>query len=294
MTTQRIVCADALDYMRHVPSATFDMAFVDFPYGTTAHDRDLPVSRRMYLELLRVVRPRGVIVFTTSGPFSMRVEYEMMTDRERRRFLDDATAKVRPRRWRFDMIWHKPNATAGGANALDPEPRGLPLSKKGRRRIEPLRAHEVVKVYTPSGRPLAWWDPRPLERRGTPYNVADSWNPRDVGEAYAGAGKRHSHTSRPDGRRDPRTVVKWPNDARQGGNRVTPGPPYQKPQSMVTDLIEALCPPGGRVLEPCAGSAPMARAAKRTGRTCVSVERDEEYARAARAAWERHTWQTTM
>lgn len=103
-------------------------------------------------------------------------------------------------------------------------------------------------------------------------------------DAYAGKGKRYAHTSRPDGRRDPRTVIRWINDARQGGTKVVGGPPYQKPQSMTRALLEALCSPEGLALEACCGAAPLARAAKHIGRRCVSVDNHKPYINAARRA----------
>lgn len=53
--------------------------------------------------------------------------------------------------------------------------------------------------------------------------------------------------------------------------------PTEKPQDLLRRLIETLCPPGGVVLDPFAGSLATALAAASTGRRAVVIERDERY-----------------
>lgn len=53
--------------------------------------------------------------------------------------------------------------------------------------------------------------------------------------------------------------------------------PTEKPQDLLCRLIETLCPPGGFVLDPFAGSLATALAAASTGRRAVVIERDERY-----------------
>jgi len=54
--------------------------------------------------------------------------------------------------------------------------------------------------------------------------------------------------------------------------------PAQKPVALLGDLIEFLCPPGGRVLDPFAGSGSTAHAAELAGRECVTIDIDPEAA----------------
>lgn len=53
--------------------------------------------------------------------------------------------------------------------------------------------------------------------------------------------------------------------------------PTEKPQDLLCRLIETLCPPGGVVLDPFAGSLATALAAASTGRRAVVIEREERY-----------------
>jgi site-specific DNA-methyltransferase (adenine-specific) len=51
----------------------------------------------------------------------------------------------------------------------------------------------------------------------------------------------------------------------------------EKPTELLRPLIEYACPPGGTVLDPFAGSASTAVAARLTGRRAVLIEADEKY-----------------
>ena len=48
--------------------------------------------------------------------------------------------------------------------------------------------------------------------------------------------------------------------------------PAQKPHDLLRKLIDTLCPPGGRVLDPFAGSYAVESACSASGRICTSIE----------------------
>lgn len=58
--------------------------------------------------------------------------------------------------------------------------------------------------------------------------------------------------------------------------------PTQKPEAVMSPLIEYSCPPGGLVLDPFIGSGTTARAAIQLGRRCIGIEIDPSYAEMAR------------
>jgi adenine-specific DNA-methyltransferase len=69
--------------------------------------------------------------------------------------------------------------------------------------------------------------------------------------------------------------------------RASPEPEFtghvaQKPLDAVTHLVERLCPPGGVVLDPYAGSGTTGVACARAGRKFIGIEMDPEYFKAAR------------
>lgn len=59
--------------------------------------------------------------------------------------------------------------------------------------------------------------------------------------------------------------------------------PTQKPEGIVEPLMLYACPPGGRVLDPFAGSGTTGAVARRLGREAVLIEASPDYADIARA-----------
>lgn len=57
--------------------------------------------------------------------------------------------------------------------------------------------------------------------------------------------------------------------------------PTQKPLGILRPLIEYSCPPGGLVLDPCAGSGSTLVAARELGRKAIGIEINERYCEAA-------------
>ena len=53
--------------------------------------------------------------------------------------------------------------------------------------------------------------------------------------------------------------------------------PTVKPVDLMAWLVRMVCPPGGVVLDPFAGSGTTGLAAMREGRDCVLIEREDEY-----------------
>lgn len=53
--------------------------------------------------------------------------------------------------------------------------------------------------------------------------------------------------------------------------------PTEKPLPLLTKLLSVVCPPGGVVLDPCAGSGTTLLAARLLGMRAVGVEADERY-----------------
>ncbi len=60
------------------------------------------------------------------------------------------------------------------------------------------------------------------------------------------------------------------------------GYPTQKPLALLTLLIEACCPPGGLVLDPCCGSGTTLLAAQTTARRWIGLDRSPEAVAIAR------------
>ena len=68
---QRLVLGDCLEIMPKIPDGIVDMVLCDLPYGMTRNKWDsvIPLDR-LWKEWKRVLRGDGVVVLTTSQPFT--------------------------------------------------------------------------------------------------------------------------------------------------------------------------------------------------------------------------------
>ena len=55
--------------------------------------------------------------------------------------------------------------------------------------------------------------------------------------------------------------------------------PTEKPVALMEWLVEHYCPPGGTVIDPCAGISPIGVACANLGRNYIGIEIDENYAK---------------
>ncbi len=62
----------------------------------------------------------------------------------------------------------------------------------------------------------------------------------------------------------------------------------EKPVDLIAQLLRVVCPPGGVVLDPFAGSCTTAEAAKQTGRHFICIERDGEHCGTGEARIQSH------
>jgi len=109
---------DCLDVMERMPDACIDLILCDLPYGTTQNKWDglIPFDR-LWEQYVRLLKPGGVVVLTSQGPFTARV---ILSNEE----------------WfKYKVVWEKSKPT----NFLN--------AKK-----QPLRKHEDICVFY-SGRP---------------------------------------------------------------------------------------------------------------------------------------------
>lgn len=69
-----IVCCDWLELMQGLAPQSVDMILTDMPYGVTACKWDTVIDlEAWWVEVRRVIKPRGAIVMTASQPFTTRL-----------------------------------------------------------------------------------------------------------------------------------------------------------------------------------------------------------------------------
>jgi len=113
-TTQEVICADSLEYMKTLPDKSFDLVLTDPPYGMTDNDWDTTDGLTdIFRECIRVLKDNSPLVFTAAEPFNF-VAYNLL-------------AKY----YRHTWIWNK-NFGGSFMNA----------------RFAPLKVHESVMVFS--------------------------------------------------------------------------------------------------------------------------------------------------
>lgn len=157
------------------------------------------------------------------------------------------------------------------------------LSTAGLQHLLRCAALEWRRVLAPGGHILCFTDWRMNEAMAVAIESADlrrcnvlTWDKTHfgMGECFRNQSEFVLHFSKGKGaaplnRKTPTVIQAKP--VRNGLH------PTEKPQDLLRRLIETLCPPGGVVLDPFAGSLATALAAASTGRRAVVIERDERY-----------------
>lgn len=128
----KVVCSDALEFLKGLPDQSVDAIITDPPYGTTACAWDTVVPfAPMWEGFKRVIKPRGAIVMTASQPFT------------------SALVMSNPSMFRYEWIWVKDNGTDF-----------LNVNRK------PFEAHENIVVFY-KAQPTY----NPQMKVGTPYRL---------------------------------------------------------------------------------------------------------------------------
>lgn len=85
------------------------------------------------------------------------------------------------------------------------------------------------------------------------------------------------HTGAWFGDSEPSRSNVYRGDTLRNGNGEKVGHPTQKPLHIMRHLVKSLCPRGGTVLDPFAGSGTTGVAALKTGRKAILIERESAY-----------------
>ena len=121
---------DCLERMKEVESGSVDLILTDPPYNTTSCSWDLQIPfEAMWLELKRIIKPKGAIVLFGSQPFTSTLILSNI------------------KMFKYELIWDKNKGT---------QPQ---LAN-----IQPMKSHENICVFG-EGRILY----NPQKMKGTPY-----------------------------------------------------------------------------------------------------------------------------
>jgi site-specific DNA-methyltransferase (adenine-specific) len=223
------------DVLPKLKSASFDLIYLDPPYGTTSADWDrVPNWDWLGTEVARILRPNGQAVLHGAGAMALRAAATFLGH------LDH----------RFQIVWVK--GRTGGPLRSSPW-----LSD-----YEPLRAHEMIHVFKRRGAKTGdlTFNLGAMHRRGKPWHAIKWKGPAHHG-SYDIPGRAYSS----DGWRYPVDVV-FSLPATEGDLFA------QKPEDLVTLLMATLTHAGDTVLDPYAGSGTTLKVAHKLGRKSLGIE----------------------
>lgn len=228
---------DFNDYCNPDLKGRIDLIFADPPYGVTnlGYDKCKFDLSSFWEFVLYYIKTDGVVIISSVIQFAVDL------------------IQTAPKGWfRYDIIWEKTSPT------------GFLNAKK-----RPLRAHEILLVFSPSGthcynpqmthghkRKVSSASSKVNCKKSELYNKADNYSDYDSTDRY------------------PRSVIKFASDKQKLNIH-----PNQKPVALLEWIIRTYSNEGDLVMDPVAGSGTTGIACIHTGRDFILIEKDPDYYR---------------
>lgn len=243
---------DCLEVMTSLPDNSVDAVLTDPPYLTTdLHFDKSRLDMAWVIDLLRIVKPNGYLA--VFAPVEMSA------------FIASHWSM------RFTGFWLKPQAGMRTAAAKKP------MSKS---EIYSVFAHPKHKVKN-----LTW---NPVKIHGEPYTRIKRHrgyqrNGKDqIDRADTSSWTKDGYVSKNDGWRMQTDVIIGPSKpCMPHGERTIH--PTQKPENVMSTLVQWLTNEGDTILDPFMGSGTTGVAASRLGRDFIGIELDPDYFKIAQA-----------
>ena len=222
---------DCLEVMPTLETNSVDMVLVDLPYGQTDCLWDIVIDLdKMWVELERICKPNANIVFFCTTKFGNK----LINSKEK---------------WfRYDIVWSKPNSTAGFANV-----------KK-----MPMRKHEMVYVFgNPSGTGKTY-----NPQKTTGHKPYDNKIMNIKGGIYSTFSEYK--TTPNNGERFPSSIIEYNSKFKKRLH------PTQKPLDLCEWLVKTYSNELDVVMDFTMGSGSTGVACKNTKRNFIGIEKDQE------------------
>ena len=239
----KLINGDCLIELTNLDDNSIDLVILDLPYGQTDCHWDNKIDlEALWKQLKRIGKPNTAFIFFTTTKFG----YELIKSNEK---------------WfRYDLVWSKPNSSAGFLHA----------------RKMPLRKHEMLYIF---------YNHLPT------YNITDNHkyldkpkltNP-DGTQKFVKNGtvyttKINSCSGSQWEPLLPSSVLEY-NLTNKSKKRLHQ---TQKPDELLEWLIKYYSKTGDTILDPTMGSGTTGVACKKLGRNFIGIELDEEIFKVAK------------
>ena len=234
------------DAFKKLEEQSVDMVCVDPPYGTTDIEWDTIIDfKQMWVELERIVKPKGNIIIFGSQPFTSLV----------------ITSNLK---WfRHELVWNKNKCGSPG------------LSK-----YRPQKIHENIMVFSKDSGGTY----NPIMEEGEAYKREakdkDKGYGTGVNSHNYGFGKKGPYLGGENhGTRYPKSIL----HASRNFSAQQTVHPTQKPTNILNWLIMTYSNPGDTVMDFTMGSGGCGVSAKLTGRNFIGIEQDPKYFQIAKS-----------
>lgn len=223
-------CMNVLDNIEH----KIDLAIFDLPYGQTDCEWDKKIDLSLlWNKLTKISKPNTCFIFFTSTKFGIEL------------------INSNPKWFRYDLVWSKPNSTAGFLNA-----------KK-----MPLRSHEMIYVFYEK---LPTYNVKEYHKKINPTENIEATN-KPITENVYGI------KARPRGYTYDNPIPKSILDFNMNRNMKTRNHPTEKPVDLLKWLIKYYSNEGDVVLDVTMGSGSTGVAAKELNRYFIGIEMNRKY-----------------
>ena len=247
---------DCLEVMKTIPDKSIDLILCDLPYGCLSNEGRPKISeekKKQYGNGRIQSQPGGCSWDIKLNLEAFWKEVKRIRRSDHSPCIHFCTTKFgydliksNEKEFRYDLVWDKQRGVSFlSANKM------------------PMRSHEMIYVFS---------------KAGAFYERVDI-----IGDFKANCGFKGKKGSRqynnnveierPDntGKRCALSVIQHPTSTSRGGH------PTEKPENLYRFLIERYCPPGGKVLDPTAGSFNSVFTAYDMNRSAIGIEKDKEF-----------------
>ena len=255
LLAEGVTWGDASDWLPALPNASIDLFFTSPPYADArAYSRIHPDR---YVEWFLPFAAAMLEAAKPTGSFVLNIKNKTSRG-QRHTYVYELVIALKQQGWRWieTYIWHKPNAMPGrfGPRTKDAFEYVYHFAKEN-------PYFDLDSIRVPYKTPESEIERRRLDTNGR-RNTEAGYG-RDRAQTYAKGGA------------DPGNVVSIPQTYNQhyGVNHIA-----AMPEGLAEWFVSAMCPAGGVVVDPFAGSGTTAVVAHRLDRQAGGLELQEEYA----------------